>query len=100
MQEDTEFILKFQLAATGYDERNAQGSDKVSQLAVSMEELPLDAVISHWASSQFGGIRHIFEMQEKTMQLVNSQYDNEVFDDQVNQPLEQPIAIEGEGMQN
>ncbi len=65
-----------------------------------MEELPLDEIISHWSSAQFGGIRHIVEIQDETMQLVNWQYDNDVCNDQVDQPQEQPIAIEGEGIQN
>jgi len=100
MREDTKFILNFLMAATGYKEGQAQGPDKVSQLAISMEELPLDDIISHWASAQFGGIRHIIDLQEETTKLVNWQYDNDVYNDQVDQPQEQPIAVEGEDMQN
>jgi len=58
MQEDTVFIMKFLLAAMGYDEMQEQWSDQVCQLAVSMEGLTLDLDITHWASVQFGEIRH------------------------------------------
>jgi len=58
MKEDTKFIMKFLLVAMGFDEMQSQWSDQVSQLAVSMEELTLDLVITHWALAQFGGIRY------------------------------------------
>ena len=59
MQINTQYIFHFLWAATGYDATNEQDKVPTSQLAVSMEEVALDSIITQWASSQFGGIKHM-----------------------------------------
>jgi len=73
VRQSTEFIYNFLLAAAGFDSNSMFNNVPVSQLAVSMDEVGLDSIITHWASSQFGGIKHIAGIQEATENFAASQ---------------------------
>jgi len=54
----------------------------ISQLVVSMEENVLDLIIMQWASSQFGGIKHIAATQEAAENWAALQNDFSIHHDQ------------------
>jgi len=72
---NTEYILNFLLVAAGYDTKYKHNRVPISQLAMSMEEVALDSIIMQWASSQFGGIKHIAALQEAAENLATSHED-------------------------
>jgi len=91
--------MKFLLVAKGYDKGQSQWSNQVSQLAVSLEELTLDSVITHWASAQIGGIKHIVALQKETMCLANLSSNSDMFDDYMGYPQDHLSTGEAEDMQ-
>ena len=78
----TEFIFNFLLVAMGYDTKNMYDNVPISQLVVSMEENALDSIIMQWASSQFGGIKHIAATQEAVENWAALQNDFSIHHDQ------------------
>jgi len=66
----------------GYNKKNKQDRVPISQLTVSMEEVALDSIIMQWASSQFGGSKHIVAIQEAAKNFSTSQEDLSLHHDQ------------------
>ncbi len=62
-----EYITNFLLAAAGYDE-SEDDDDKVSQLVVELEELPMDPVLMQWASTHYSSIQKIAGIYDKRKQ--------------------------------
>ncbi len=60
LAENTRHILHFLLAATGYDaSQDTNTKPPTNQLAVKMEPLKFDPVLTHWATNQFAGLWQI-----------------------------------------
>jgi len=60
LSQNTKYILHFLLAATGYDaSQDITTQPPTSQLAIQMEALPFDPVLTHWATNQFVGLWQI-----------------------------------------
>jgi len=61
LQESTQYIHDFLLAATGFDvamDPQEQWAGPRSQLAINVGEVSFNAVIANWATEQFSGILH------------------------------------------
>jgi len=76
LAENTRHILHFLLAATGYDaSQDTNTKPPTSQLAVEMEPLKFDLVLTHWATNQFAGLWQI-------ARVYNTKHSNRTLTDQ------------------
>jgi len=58
LSQHTKHILHFLLAATGHD-TSTTTRPPTSQLAIQLEALPFDQVLTHWATNQFARLWQI-----------------------------------------
>jgi len=64
--QNTKYILHFLLAATSYDaSQDITVQPPTSQLAIQMEALPFNPVLTHWATNQFVGLWQIADAKNK-----------------------------------
>jgi len=67
------YILYFILAATGYDaSQDTTTQPPTSQLAIQMEALPFNSVLTQWATNQFAGLWRIAQVYDAKHNHMNN----------------------------